>query len=124
MAARSGDPRPRLVQHTRGTREAATTTTGSICFGDEPSYLVAIRGSFTARRHFPPLPPELRDHVDRDKVISYSVKVLVINIDTGEITEIAVAQTNTLTSRRSDRWSPTTERRETEESRIPHKEVR
>jgi hypothetical protein len=56
-AARSGDPDPQLVQHTRGTREEVTKTTGSWVHSDEPSYLIAIRGTFTRRVRRPPSPP-------------------------------------------------------------------
>lgn len=36
IAARKGDPEPALIQHTIGTREAATKTTGSRVRSNEP----------------------------------------------------------------------------------------
>jgi hypothetical protein len=45
VAARSGDPSPELIEHTTGTREAATKTTGSWVHSDEPSKADAHGGS-------------------------------------------------------------------------------
>lgn len=83
-AARAGDPNPELIQHVTGTREEVTKTTGSWVYSDEPSYLVAIRGAFTRRRPFPP--DSTWDH-RRNEVESYSVKVLVVEIESGQITD-------------------------------------
>jgi hypothetical protein len=60
VAAQHGVANPELVRHTTGTREAVTGTTGSIVFDDHPSYLIAVRGAFTARgrgRWVPALAP-------------------------------------------------------------------
>jgi hypothetical protein len=86
-AARAGDPSPDLIQHTTGTREAATKTTGSWVHGDEPSYLVAMRGKFSARR--PSRPREQHGGADRlaDRVVAFSAKVLVVSIETGRVTD-------------------------------------
>ena len=83
-AARSGDPNPELVQHITGTREQVTKTTGSWVHSDEPSYLIAIRGNFTRRVRRPPSPPW--DQTP-DETESYSVKVLVVEIKSGTITD-------------------------------------
>ncbi len=86
-AARKGDPSPQLVQHTTGTREAATKTTGSWVRSDQLSYLIAIRGRFTARRgRGPSIPPEVR-HDDSSEYMSWTVQVLVIDIETGRVTD-------------------------------------
>lgn len=50
VATRSGDPVPTLIQHTTGTREATTRTTGSWVRSDAPSYLIAMRGQFMRQR--------------------------------------------------------------------------
>ena len=87
VAARNGDPEPALIQHTIGTREAATKTTGSWVESDEPSYLIAMRGNFTARR---PRRPYVADRHSRDpppETITYSVQVLVVSVATGHITD-------------------------------------
>jgi hypothetical protein len=83
-AARSGDPNPELVQHITGTREEVTKTTGSSVHSDEPSYLIAIRGNFTGRVRRPPSPPWDQT---RDETESYSVRVLVVEIKSGTITD-------------------------------------
>jgi hypothetical protein len=87
VAARSGDPNPELVQHTSGTREAVTKTTGSWVRSDQPSYLIAVRGCFTARRPRPPLPPELAPKHAVDDTMTFPVIVLVVDIDTGRVTD-------------------------------------
>jgi len=84
VAARSGDPDPELVQHTTGSQEALTKLTGSWVYGDEPSWMVAIRGSFSGRRVFPPGPDW--DH-QRDEIESWPVLVLVVEIKGGRITD-------------------------------------
>jgi hypothetical protein len=83
-AARSGDADPELVQHVKGTREEITKTTGSWVHSDEPSYLIAIRGNFTRRVRRPPGPD--RDQT-RNETEPYSVKVLVVEIKSGRITD-------------------------------------
>jgi hypothetical protein len=85
-AARKGDPDPELIQHTTGTRETATKTTGSWVRSDEPSYLIALRGAFTAPR---PHPPGHRvvslDH--SGDLMSFPVMVLVVDVETGRVTD-------------------------------------
>ena len=83
-AARAGDSNPELVQHVTGTREEVTKTTGSWVLSDEPSYLVAVRGDFSQSRPFPPGPDW--DH-RRNELESYSVRVLVVEIKSGRITD-------------------------------------
>jgi hypothetical protein len=87
VSKRHGDPDPELIQHTSGTREAVTKTTGSWVRSDDPSYLIAMRGRFTARRPRPP--GYFRDHPDapRDELMSYPVQVLVVEIRSGRITD-------------------------------------
>jgi hypothetical protein len=87
VAARHGDPNPELVQHTSGTREAATKTTGSWVHSDQPSYLIAMRGCFTARRARPPLPPEMVPEDAVDDTMSFPISVLVVDIETGLVTD-------------------------------------
>ena len=88
VAARKGDPNPRLVQHTTGPREAATRTTGSVVFANDPSYLIAITGTFRARR---PTPPGIH-LADADAFITYTIQVLVVDIATGRVTDIGSTQ--------------------------------
>jgi hypothetical protein len=46
-ARAAGDPTPALIQHSRGTREAANRIgSGDVVPGDGPSYLIAERGRF------------------------------------------------------------------------------
>ena len=87
VAARKGDPEPALVQHTIGTREAATKTTGSWVRSDEPSYVIAMRGKFSAPRPRRPYVPGGDSHDAAPETISYSVQVLVVSVDTGCITD-------------------------------------
>ena len=47
VAARCGDPNPEMIEHMMGTREAVTTTTASLVFGDEP---------VSSHRHARPIP--------------------------------------------------------------------
>ena len=75
------------MQHTTGTREAVTRTTGSIVFDDQPSYLIAVRGTFMVRARGPWVPPELRRHPSAGDDVSYSVQVLVVDIAFGRITD-------------------------------------
>ena len=84
IASQQGDADPELIQHTVGTRQAATKTTGSWVDDEEPSYLVAMRGDFIARRSSPPSLPGSRES---DATVSYPVQVLVIAIGSGRITD-------------------------------------
>jgi hypothetical protein len=46
-AAQAGDPQPALVQHAAGTRRQANLVdSGDIVPGNQPSYLIAMRGHF------------------------------------------------------------------------------
>jgi hypothetical protein len=83
-AARAGDPDPELVQHVSGTREKLTTLTGSIVHSDDQCYMVAIRGSFSSRRPFPPGPDW--DH-RKGEIEHWPVKVLVVEIASGRIVD-------------------------------------
>lgn len=87
IAARNGDPEPALIEHTIGTREAATKTTGSWVQSDEPCYLSAMRGNFTAPRPRRPYVRGGHSHDAAPETISYSVQVLVVSIETGRITD-------------------------------------
>ena len=87
VAARNGDPEPTLIQHTIGTREAATKTTGSWVESDDPSYLIAMRGNFTARSPRRPFVPGGHSPDAAPETVSYSVQVLVVSIATGRITD-------------------------------------
>jgi len=84
VAARCGDPNPELIEHITGTREAVTKTTGSWVYGDEPSYLIAMRGRFSARRRRPPIVklPEAGN-----QFVSYPGQVLVVEIESGRVTD-------------------------------------
>jgi hypothetical protein len=84
VAARCGDPDPELIEHTTGTREAVTKTTGSWVYSDEASYLIAMRGKFSARR---PRPPVVKPTEAGDELMSYPVQVLVVEIASGRVTD-------------------------------------
>jgi hypothetical protein len=84
IAARKGDPNPELIEHTTGTREAATKTTGSWVRSDELSYLIAMRGDFSAPR---PTPPTIRPTAAQDRVMAYPVQVLVVEVASGRVTD-------------------------------------
>jgi hypothetical protein len=84
VAARAGEPDPELIQHVCGSREEVTKTTGSWVHSDEPSYLIAIRGNFTARR---PVSPTTERQGRQAESRSYSVQVLVFDVKTGRITD-------------------------------------
>jgi|ERR1039458_5619837 hypothetical protein len=90
-AAQCGDPEPELIEHTIGTRETATEATGSIVHSDEPSYLIAIKGHFTARRPDPPRRPNAAP-IDGEDFVSFSVGVLVVDIQTGRVTDSGSSQ--------------------------------
>jgi hypothetical protein len=85
-AAEKGDPDPELIQHTRGTREAVTKTTGSWVRSDDPSYIIAMRGKFKYRLARRPFVPG-RSHDDEDDFVACSVQVLVVNVETGRTTD-------------------------------------
>lgn len=87
VAARKGDPEPTLIQHTIGTREAATKTTGSWVESEDPSYLIAMRGNFTAASPRRPFVPGGHSPDTAPETISYSVQVLVVSIATGRVTD-------------------------------------
>lgn len=72
------------MQHVSGTRQELTTLTGSIVNSDDPCYMVAIRGSFSGRRPFPPGPQWDRR---RDEIEHWPVKVLVVEIASGRIVD-------------------------------------
>ena len=84
VAARNGDASPELIEHTIGTREAATKTTGSWVRSGEPSYLIAMRGAFSAAR---PTPPAVRPTDAQDRVMAYPVQVLVVEVASGRVTD-------------------------------------
>lgn len=84
VAARNGDPSPELIEHTIGTREAATKTTGSRVRSGEPSYLIAMRGDFSVPR---PDPPTLSPTDAQDRVLVYPIHVLVVEIASGCVTD-------------------------------------
>lgn len=87
-AAQAGDPRPELIQHVRGTREAATSLTGSIVdglAGQADSYLVAIRGRFTIPKPVPPAEPP------SGETVTYSVMTLVLDAATGQVTDFGLS---------------------------------
>lgn len=81
-----GDRSPELIQHTTGTREAATKTTGSWVQGDGLSYLIAIRGRFAAPRPTPQRAP-LPKPGDRHAETMFSVLVRVVDVATGCVTD-------------------------------------
>jgi hypothetical protein len=81
VAARSGDPNPELIQHARGSRFDVTRTTGSTVFGDAPSYIVVMKGSFRRGRSRPDARPT------EEQSVSYPFQTVVIDIETGKITD-------------------------------------
>jgi hypothetical protein len=86
-ARRFGDPEPELIEHTIGTREAATKTTGSWVHGDELSYLIAIRGRFSAPRPMPPRAPWPPRSGREPETMTFSVLVRVVDVTTGRVTD-------------------------------------
>jgi hypothetical protein len=80
-ARRCGDADPELIQHTIGTREAATKTTGSWVHDDAFSYLIAIKGRFSVRVRQPPSAPRATE------MVRSSVLVRVVDIPTGRVTD-------------------------------------
>jgi hypothetical protein len=90
-AARSGDADPELVQHVVGSREEVSKTTGSwVSHSHEPSYLIAMRGNFSGRRSFPP--GRKWDH-RRGEIESWPIKVLVVEIESGRVTDFGGGHT-------------------------------
>jgi hypothetical protein len=88
VAARHGDPDPELIQHAYGTRHELTRTTGSMVFEDSPSCMLLMRGHFRARRRRrPPLAPRVEE-----EWYSYAYQNVVINLDTGSITDSGGSQ--------------------------------
>ena len=84
-ARRLGDPAPSLIQHAVGTREEANhvmTHGENWVPGDDRSYLIAIKGSFSSIMPTPPMhrkdPPEIR---------RWSVQMLVVDAATGQVTD-------------------------------------
>jgi len=87
-AAQAGELQPTLVQYARGTREAATTLTGSIVdglAGQSDSFMVAIRGTFTVPKPVPP--PE----TPSGQTVTYSVMTLVVSATTGRVTDFGLS---------------------------------
>jgi hypothetical protein len=84
VAARNGDPNPKRIEHTTGTREAATKTTGSWVRSDAPSYLIAMRGDFSVPR---PAPPTQSPTDAQHTVMAYPIQVLVVEIASGRVTD-------------------------------------
>jgi hypothetical protein len=81
VAAQSGDPNPELIQHARGSRFELTQTTGSVVFSDAPSYIVVMKGNFHTRR------TNRRARPTDAPLASYSFRTIVIEIETGKITD-------------------------------------
>jgi hypothetical protein len=81
LAGRCGDPDPELIQHARGSRFDVTRTTGSIVFSDAPSYIVVMKGDFRGHRSRPGARP------DDEQSFSYPFHTVVIDIETGNITD-------------------------------------
>jgi hypothetical protein len=78
-ASGSGDPRPTLIQHAEGTRfEAVRISSGDLIFEWTWSYLIAMRGHFTATGAS--VPPGA-------KVPTGSVLTLVVDARTGQVTD-------------------------------------
>jgi hypothetical protein len=76
--------KPKRIEHTTGTREAATKTTGSWVGSDEPSYLIAMRDDFSVPR---PAPPTRSPTDAQDRVMAYPIQVLVVEIASGRVTD-------------------------------------
>lgn len=81
-AARHGDSDPELIQHAYGTRYELTRTTGSMVFEHSPSCLLLMKGHFRAQRRRRPNDPPVED-----EWYSYAYQKVVINLDTGQITD-------------------------------------
>jgi hypothetical protein len=83
-AARSGDPRPRLIQHAAGTRyDAVRIASGDLVFEWNWSYLIAERGHFICQACSVPRgakPP------------SGSVLTLVVDAANGQVTDSGISK--------------------------------
>lgn len=77
-ARRFGDPDPTLIQHAATTSEAAGAVFGSHGGGDNPVYLVAIRGEFS-------LTKPTRGAATSKTTITRSVLFRVVDAETGSI---------------------------------------
>jgi hypothetical protein len=86
-ARRYRDRDPQLIQHTIGTREAATKATGSWVHGDEISYLIAIRGRFSAPRPTPQRAPLPKPGDRQIETMTFSVLVRVVDVATRRVTD-------------------------------------
>jgi hypothetical protein len=84
MATVAGDAAPTLIQHVSATRAAANRIAGGdIILGTDattPSYLIAMKGSFTVQRPLPPGAPQ-----SLQGTVTYSVLTLVVNAETGRV---------------------------------------
>lgn len=82
-AARAGDPKPTLIQHSEGTRHRANLIdSGDIVPGQQWSYLIAERGRFIFIDA--PRPPGARAPAG-------SVLTLVVDASTGKITDTGLS---------------------------------
>jgi hypothetical protein len=86
-ARRYGERDAELIQHTTGTREAATKATGSWVHGDELSYLIAIRGRFSAPRPTPQRAALPKPGDRQTGAMKFSVLVRVVDVATGHVTD-------------------------------------
>ena len=87
LAADSGDPSPRRVQHITCTRSKANRLMcGDVVPGERRSWLIAIEGSFLTRRPRRPfVPGSPRDRLPEER--KYSVITLVVDAETGAPTD-------------------------------------
>ena len=82
VARRAGDPRPTLVQYTKGTRaQDNLVASGDIIPGDQACYLIAVRGHFVANDA--ETPPGARAPTG-------SVLTLVVNATTGRLLDFGI----------------------------------
>ena len=90
QAAAAGDAAPTLIQHVLTTRQRANLAAGGDKVpGDNPSYLVAIRGNYTVQRALPPIPPGAP--APTQTTANYSVITLVVDASTGQITDYGIS---------------------------------
>jgi hypothetical protein len=81
-ARRSGDPKPTLIQHVIGTRfDAVRISSGDVVFEWNWSYLIAIRGRFTAT---------YASYPAGAKPPTGTVMTLVVDARTGHVTDSGV----------------------------------
>ncbi len=83
-AASKRDPTPSLIQHATGTRQHANrvmTGGAHLVPGDEPSYLIAIRGEFSGWARQPPFPPR------PPQLARWTAQMLVVDAATGQVTD-------------------------------------